>query len=127
MITENNTYTIDVPEIFGKAAKELTDRQRRVANQPSVRKSGYLADYMGSNYHIDSQDNATTLMITYPVYTRFLDMQYRGKSPKRKQKKKAPIYNRLVYGFMKGYIYSRLRGGLARHLVERIQNTKIEI
>lgn len=126
MITTDNTYTIDVPEIFGKAAKELTDRQRRVAAQPGVQKSGYLASYIGTNYHIDAQENMTALMITYPVYLRYLDMQYRNR-PIRKQKKKAPIYNRLVYGFMKGYIYSRLRGGLARYLVEKIQNTKIEI
>lgn len=126
MITTNNTYTINMPEIFGKAAKELTDRQRRVANQPGVKKTGYLADHIGGNYFVDSQKNSTTLTITYPLYTRYLDMQYRTR-PKRKQKKKAPIYNKLVYGFMKGYIYSRLRGGLARHLVERIQNTKIEI
>lgn len=126
MVTTDNIYVINVPETFGKAAKELTARQKRVANQPSVRKTGHLADSIGGNYIITSQDNVTTLTLTYPVYIRYLDMQYRTK-PTRKQKKKAPIYNKLVYGFMKGYIYSRLRGGLARYLVEKIQNTKIEI
>lgn len=127
MVTTDNIYVINVPETFGKAAKELTARQKRVANQPSVRKSGHLADSIGGNYIVTSQDNVTTLTLTYPVYIRYLDMQYRGKEPNRKTKKKAPIYNRLVYGFLQGYIYNSLRGGLARYLVGKVRDIKIEI
>ena len=127
MITTDNTYTIDVPQIFNKAAKEMTDRQRRVANQPSVRKSGYLADHLQENYHIGSYNGSTNLMFIYPLYTRYIDMLFRGKGASKKQKKKVNIYNRLVWGFLMGYIYRRHKAGLAAFMSEKLRETKIEI
>jgi hypothetical protein len=124
MITENNTYTINVPEIFSKAAATLLSRQAAVAGKPSVKKTGYLAGYLATSpYTIDAQEDSTTLTITYPAYLRHIDKSTR----KGKVKKKVSIYNRLVYGMMRGYIYNRLRGGLALWLVRRIQKTEIKI
>ncbi len=124
MITTNNVYTIDMPQIFDNAAKELVDRQASVAGSSSVKKSGRLADYLKARpYHVGTQDGDTTLMITYPIYSRYIDLQFR----KGKPKKKVSIYNKLVWGFLMGYIYRRTRGGVAKFIAEKLRDTKIEI
>lgn len=124
MITTDNIRTINMPDIFGKAAKELTSIQSSIAGRENVKRTGNLSNYLrGQAYHVDSQDGETSLTITYPVYIRFLDMLFR----KGKQKKKVSIYNQYVWGFMMGYIYNRTRGGIVRNLAEKLKETKIEI
>ncbi len=124
MITTDNIYTIDMPQIFNKAAKELTGIQATIAGRDNVKKTGNLADYLKVGpYHVGTQNGEATLMITYPIYIRFIDLMFR----KNKPKKKIPIYNKYVWGFMMGYIYNRSRGGIVRHIAERLKETKIEI
>lgn len=124
MVTTDNIYVINVPETFGKAAKELTDRQKRVAGGGNVKKSGNLADHLRSDpYSVSFENGGTTLTITYPIYIRYIDLLFR----KGKPKKKVSIYNKLVWGFMMGYIYNRTRGGIVRKLAEKLKETKIEI
>lgn len=125
MITENNTYTINIPETFSKAAKELSGIQSTIAGRDTVRRTGALSSYMKSNpYAVTSGSDGATLTITYPLYMRFLDLRLRGDKPKKKH---TPIYNKYVWGFLMGYIYSRTRGGLARFIAEKLKETKIEI
>lgn len=125
MITENNTYTINVPEVFSKAAKELTSIQSTIAGRNTVKRTGALSAHMKSGpYSVTSESDNATLTITYPLYMRFLDLRMRGNKPKERY---TPIYNKYVWGFLMGYIYSRTRGGLARFIAEKLKETKIEI
>lgn len=125
MITENNTYTINVPEVFSKAAKELTSIQATIAGRDTVKRTGALSAHMKSSpYSVASGSDETTLTITYPLYMRFLDLKLRGNKPKKRY---TPIYNKYVWGFLMGYIYSRTRGGLARFIAEKLKENKIEI
>lgn len=124
MITTDNTYTIDMPKIFNHAAKELTLRQSRIAGSKRVEHTGALSEHLAADpYTVTTQDGETSLMIIYPTYIRFVDMLFR----KGKQKKRTAIYSKLVYGFTKGYIYSRTRGGIAKYIIKRLKETKVEI
>lgn len=124
MITTDNTYTIDMPEIFGKAAKELTSIQSSIAGRQGVKRTGNLHDHLKSTpYTVNTQNGETSLMITYPIYMRYIDLLFRGEKPK----KKVSIYNKYVWGFLMGYIYNRTRGGIVRYIAERLKETKIEI
>ncbi len=124
MVTTDNIYIIDMPDIFNKSAKALMSRQQAVAGGGNVKKSGNLADHLRSGpYSVSSENGGTTLTIIYPIYIRYIDLLFR----KGKPKKKVSIYNKLVWGFMMGYIYNRTRGGIVRKLAERLKETKIEI
>lgn len=114
-----------MPEAFSKAGKELSGIQSTIAGRDTVRRTGALSAHMKSNpYSVTSGSEGTTLTITYPLYMRFLDLRLRGDKPKKRY---TPIYNKYVWGFLMGYIYSRTRGGLARFIAEKLKETKIEI
>ncbi len=125
MITTDNTYTIDVPQIFNKAAKEMTSIQSTIAGRDNVKRTGALSAYMRSGpYNVAPGSDETTLTITYPMYMRYLDLRLRGRKPKKKH---TPIYNKYLWGFLMGYIYSRTRGGIARFVAEKLNSRTIEI
>lgn len=114
-----------MPGIFNNAAKELTGIQSSIAGRENVKRTGYLSDYLSAGpFHASKQGDDAVLAITYPIYTRFLDLR-RGRNGK--PKKFVPIYNKYVWGFLMGYIYNRTRGGIARLVAEKLKSQTIEI
>lgn len=125
MITTDNTYTIDMPETFAKAAQELTGIQSSIAGRKNVKKTGYLQNYLRAKpYNVVTGNKDVTLTVTYPTYIRFLDMKL-GKGGKGKVS--VDIYNKYVWGFLVGYVYSRTRGVIARFVADKLHGVEIEI
>ena len=120
----------EVAQILSDGAKKLLRRQQFIATHRYLIRSGNLKDTLDSNpYTITTSGNGNPILtLQYPFYIRFLDLQRSATGAKKKRH--YPIYNKLIYGFLMGYTYGRLRQGLSTSLNESFQTitkTKIEL
>ncbi len=59
--------------------------------------------------------------LPYPIKIRYMDMKTDPKTGKTK-KNYQPIYNKIVWGFVYGYLYKQLMYGISQQLNEAIIN-----
>ena len=91
----SDDFRQDARSLLNTQSTALLAKQNAIAASSLRRRSGRLASSLqGSTALGDS--NVT---VTYPKYIRFIDMKL-GKGGRRK--KKVPIYNRQVYGYLVG-------------------------
>lgn len=106
-------FSVDLLEsIMSDAATKLVRRQLFIAQRRYLSRSGDLRRVLGASpFHVIRGSSTISLLISYPFYIRFLDLQ--KTTTGRNKKRYYPIYNRLIWGFMMGYTYGRLRRGLS--------------
>lgn len=123
-------FSVDLIEsILTDAASKLIRRQLFIAQRRYLARSGDLRRVLSSNpYRVLRGSGMVSLLISYPFYIRFLDMQ--KTTTGHKKKRYFPIYNRLIWGFLMGYTYGQLRRGLSgavSNSFKLITNDKINV
>jgi hypothetical protein len=124
--TKDLAFNQYAKEVMAEGAKILLKEQRETLQTYYNRRTGTLESNLdGSNYSIMEIGGSPMLVINYLLKIRFLDMK---KTSKGKNKKLyAPIYNRLVWGFVFGRIYKQLRYGFTQEVRNRYTEKLREI
>ena len=84
--------------------------------------SGELYQFLSRQpYTIVSSVSGIRGELSYPLKIRYMDMKTDPKTGKPK-KNYTPIYNKIVWGFVYGYLYKQLMYGISQQLNEAIIN-----
>lgn len=106
----------DARSLLAAQSTALLAKQNAIAASSLKRRSGRLASSLQGSAAI-GDGNVT---VTYPKYIRFLDIKF-GKGGRRK--KKVPIYNRQVYGYLVGGVRRWLNRVMPDLMVRAIDGT----
>ena len=112
---ENIKSLISLQFIRGEAqqtAQDILKVQRSIA--ANHKQSGYLQSLLAkANYSVVLRGNGVAMSIVYPLHIRFMDMKrIKGKQKTYYQ----PIYNKIVWGNVYGYLYRKLVYGISSRL-----------
>lgn len=72
-------------------------------------------------FTVASMSSLVRLTMPYPIRIRYQDMRNDPKTGKPK-KNYQPIYNKIVWGFIYGYLYKQLMYGISQQMNEAIIN-----
>lgn len=111
-----NEFNQDATRLLDTQARALLAKQNAIATTSLVRRSGRLISALQSSAELED----CRVTVSYPKYIRFLDMKY-GASGKRK--KKVPIYNRQVYGYLVGGVRRWLNNVIPGFMIRSIDGT----
>lgn len=95
-----------------KAADNLLSIQKNILNRQYKENTGNLNSLLSSRpYIINVSDESASIRVQYIAEIRFKDMK---RLPNGKfKKRRIPIYNKYVWGFLMGYTYNLLRQGMS--------------
>lgn len=118
-----NQALINREFISGLATETATDIYNVQASIAQNHKSsGALYRYLSQKpYSIVNTGFGIRMVLPYPVRIRYMDMKTDPKTGKPKLNY-APIYNKIVWGFVYGYLYKQLMYGISQQLNEAIIN-----
>lgn len=112
----SDEFRQDARSLLNTQSTALLAKQNAIAATSLTRRSGRLASSLQSKAALGDG----TVTVTYPKYIRFIDMKI-GKGGKRK--KKVPIYNRQVYGYLVGGVRRWLNRVIPDLMVRAIDGT----
>lgn len=112
----SDDFKQDVRSLLNTQSTALLAKQYAIAASSLRRRSGRLASSLQGRATIG--DGSVT--VTYPKYIRFIDMKL-GKGGRRK--KKVPIYNCQVYGYLVGGVRRWLNRVIPDMMVRAIDGT----
>lgn len=109
-----------ITELANETASDIYEVQTNIAK--SHANSGKLYRYLQQKpFTLSNSGFGMRLAMSYPVRIRYMDMK---KDPKTGKKKKnyQPIYNKIVWGFIYGYLYKQLMYGVSQQMNQAIIN-----
>ena len=112
----SDEFRQDARSLLNTQSTALLAKQNAIAASSLRRRSGRLASSLQGSAAL-GDSNVT---VTYPKYIRFIDMKL-GKGGRRK--KKVPIYNRQVYGYLVGGVRRWLNRVIPDLMVRSIDGT----
>lgn len=112
----SDEFRQDARSLLNTQSTALLAKQNAIAATSLTRRSGRLASSLQSKAALGDG----TVTVTYPKYIRFIDMKF-GKGGRRK--KKVPIYNRQVYGYLVGGVRRWLNRVIPDLMVRAIDGT----
>ncbi len=81
--------------------------------------SGHLSRFLSTKpFTVNARGSGVILTLNYPLAIRYMDMK-KDKYGKIK-KHYDPIYNKIVWGYIYGYLYRRLIYGISRDMNQAI-------
>ena len=134
MISQNNSKKIllinHTADVLVDTTEKLLHEQSGILETYYNRRTGTLAQHLKSRpFNVKKSAEGVRLIISNISQIRFMDLK---KTAAGKRKKiYHPIYNKPVYGYLFGYAYDRMRGGLTQYLRQettaKVDAMKIEI
>ncbi len=126
-----------VDDFFADQARDLLHKQLSISKAIYTERTGRLNQYLSGAY-VRRGTKQMEITIPYPIYIRFLDMRrasirtqvvdrtvirnHRKVTVKarrgRKKQVYAPIYNKYVYGYLKGATLRRLRSAIPSFMIK---------
>lgn len=107
-----------ITDLATETAVDIYQVQTSIAKAHS--RSGTFYRFLAQRpFSITNLGMGVRLIMRYLVPIRYMDMKidYRTNT---KKKNYQPIYNKIVWGFIYGYLYKQLRWGISRQLNEAI-------
>lgn len=110
-----------IADIAKETADDIYSTQLPIAKNKGWKK--IAAQLASKPYTVETSGNGVILKMPFLLHMRFMDMR---NLPNGKQKKNyKPIYNKIVWGFIYGYLYKRLIYGISKDLNQAISQRLI--
>jgi Na+-transporting NADH:ubiquinone oxidoreductase subunit NqrC len=123
--TQGMVFSAFTEKVLRQTAPEILQDQKKNVEAYYNKRSGRIASELNNSIiQLSSSSGASTLTFNYLVDLRYMDMK-RTKEGKIK-KIYHPVYNRILWGYVYGYMYSMLRYGLnesvKREVIDELRN-----
>ena len=112
----SDEFRNDLQKVLSTQSSALLAKQNAIAATSLQNRSGRLA----ASFQKKPSVTCSGVTMTYPKYIRFIDMKY---GPGGKRKKKVPIYNRQVYGYLVGGVRRWLNKVIPALMIRAIDGT----
>jgi len=112
----SDEFRNDLSKVLNTQSSALLAKQNAIAATSLQNRSGRLA----ASFQKKPSVTVSGVTMTYPKYIRFIDMKY---GPGGKRKKKVPIYNRQVYGYLVGGVRRWLNRVIPAFMIRAIDGT----
>ena len=112
----SDEFRNDLQKVLSTQSSALLAKQNAIASTSLQNRSGHLA----ASFRKKPSVTCSGVTVSYPKYIRFIDMKY---GPGGKRKKKVPIYNRQVYGYLVGGVRRWLNRVIPALMIRAIDGT----
>lgn len=112
----SDEFRNDLQKVLSTQSSALLAKQNAIAATSLQNRSGHLA----ASFRKKPSVTCSGVTMSYPKYIRFIDMKY---GPGGKRKKKVPIYNRQVYGYLVGGVRRWLNRVIPALMIRAIDGT----
>ena len=112
----SDEFRNDLQKVLSTQSSALLAKQNAIAATSLQNRSGHLA----ASFRKKPSVTCSGVTVSYPKYIRFIDMKY---GPGGKRKKKVPIYNRQVYGYLVGGVRRWLNRVIPALMIRAIDGT----
>lgn len=112
----SDEFRNDLQKVLFTQSSALLAKQNAIAATSLQNRSGHLA----ASFRKKPSVTCSGVTMSYPKYIRFIDMKY---GPGGKRKKKVPIYNRQVYGYLVGGVRRWLNRVIPALMIRAIDGT----
>lgn len=112
----SDEFRNDLQKVLSIQSSALLAKQNAIAATSLQNRSGHLA----ASFRKKPSVTCSGVTMSYPKYIRFIDMKY---GPGGKRKKKVPIYNRQVYGYLVGGVRRWLNRVIPALMIRAIDGT----
>lgn len=114
-----NKAIVEREFITGLATETATDIYQVISGKPEVDIAGFASFLSGNPFSVINAGAGVRLEMRFPLGLRYMDMKkdYRTGKPKSNY---VPVYNKIVWGFIYGYLYKQLIYGYSQSFNEAV-------
>ena len=113
-----------ITSLTRETAEDIYRVQARIA-QTNRRTGKFYRFLQRKPYHLQNTGRGVSLVMNYLVGIRYADIKYNPVTGAKKRNY-TPIYNKIVWGFIYGFLYKQLGFGISKRMnaaiVQRLQN-----